>query len=198
MAIATCLTPVKGLRDNRGPSAADPVRMLSYRQMCFLGFLGCAGGLAFALYLQHFKGFEPCPMCIFQRVAMAGAGVFFLIGALHNPRGGGRWVYAVLADLGAIAGAIIAGRHVWLQGLPADQVPACGPTLDYLLGMLPVMEVVQMVLKGDGNCAKIDAQWLGLSLPLWTMIAFIALSFWALATVVLPKLLERRAGLASR
>jgi disulfide bond formation protein DsbB len=164
----------------------------SYRLLSFLGFLGCVGGLAFALYLQHFKGFEPCPMCIFQRVAMAAAGVFFLLGAIHGPKGGGRWVYASLAGLGAIGGALIAARHVWLQNLPADQVPACGPTLDYLLGMLPVMEVVQMVLKGDGNCAKIDAQWLGLSLPTWTLVAFIALILWALLTVVLPKMAQRR------
>jgi disulfide bond formation protein DsbB len=166
--------------------------MVSYRLMSFLGFLGCVSGLAFALYLQHFKGFEPCPMCIFQRVAMAFAGVFFLLGALHGPRGWGRRVYSGLAFLGAIGGVIIAGRHVWLQNLPADQVPACGPTLDYLLGMLPVMEVVQMVLKGDGNCAKIDAQWLGLSLPTWTLVAFVGLGLWAVATLVVPRMAPRR------
>ncbi|MGQ0699329.1 MAG: disulfide bond formation protein B [Panacagrimonas sp.] len=163
--------------------------MPSYRQLSLLGFLACVGGLAFALYLQHFQGFEPCPMCIFQRVAMAGAGLAFLLGALHNPRRGGRWAYSGLALVSAAIGAVIAGRHVWLQSLPADQVPACGPTLDYLLGMLPVMEVVQMVLRGDGNCAKIDAAWLGISLPGWTLIAFIGLSLFVLA---LP-LLARRA-----
>lgn len=166
----------------------------SYRNLSLLGFLACVGGLAFALYLQHFRGYDPCPMCIFQRVAMAAAGLFFLLGAIHAPTGGGRWVYAGLADLAAISGALIAGRHVWLQNLPADQVPACGPTLDYLLGMLPVMEVVQMVLKGDGNCAKIDAAWLGLSLPLWTLIAFVGLSLWAMLTVMLPIVLQRRRG----
>jgi protein dithiol:quinone oxidoreductase len=164
----------------------------SYRLLSFLGFLGCVTGLAFALYLQHFRGFDPCPMCVFQRVAMAAAGAFFLLGAIHGPTGAGRWWYAALAGIAAIGGALIAGRHVWLQNLPADQVPACGPTLDYLLGMLPVMEVVQMVLKGDGNCAKIDAQWLGLSLPTWTLIAFIGLSLWALLSVVLPGLTQRR------
>jgi disulfide bond formation protein DsbB len=159
----------------------------SYRLLSFLGFLGCVGGLAFALYLQHFKGYEPCPMCIFQRVAMAFAGVFFLLGALHGPKGWGRRVYSGLAFLGAVGGVIVAGRHVWLQNLPADQVPACGPTLDYLLGMLPVMEVVQMVLKGDGNCAKIDAQWLGLSLPAWTLVAFVGFALWAVLTVLLSR-----------
>ena len=166
--------------------------MTSYRSLSFLGFLACVGGLAFALYLQHFKGFEPCPMCIFQRIAMLGAGIAFLLGALHGPKGWGRWVYAGLAVASTIIGALIAARHVWLQGLPADQVPACGPTLDYLLGMLPVMEVVTMIMKGDGNCAKIDAQWLGLSLPMWTLITFVGLSFWAVVTAVLPSLAERR------
>ena len=166
--------------------------MPSFRALFFLGFLACLVGLAFALYLQHFHGLEPCPMCIFQRVAMAGAGLMFLLGALHNPPGGGRWVYAGLADLCATAGAFIAGRHVWLQSLPEDQVPACGPTLDYLLELLPVMEVIQMVLKGDGNCAKIDAALLGLSLPAWTLIAFIGLGTWAILAVLVPHMARRK------
>lgn len=163
------------------------VQVLNFRVLALGGFLACVAGLAFALYLQHFQGYEPCPMCIFQRVAMAGAGIVFLLGALHGPRRAGRWVYATLAVLASAGGAAIAGRHVWLQSLPADQVPACGPTLDYLLGMLPVMEVVTMVLKGDGNCAKIDAAWLGVSLPAWTLIAFIGFVLYALLLPVLAR-----------
>jgi disulfide bond formation protein DsbB len=163
-----------------------------FRMLSLGGGLACILGLAFALYLQHFRGYEPCPMCIFQRVAMAGAGVVFLLGAIHGPKAGGRWVYALLAAIGAGAGALIAGRHVWLQSLPPDQVPACGPALDYLLDMMPVMEVVQLVLKGDGNCAKIDAQWLGLSLPMWTMIAFIGFALYALLMPLLSRRSESR------
>ncbi|MDP9142260.1 MAG: disulfide bond formation protein B, partial [Pseudomonadota bacterium] len=96
-------------------------------------------------------------------------------------------VYALLAVLTSAAGAGIAGRHVWLQSLPADQVPACGPTLDYLLEFLPVSEVVSMVLYGDGNCAKIDAAWLGISLPGWTFIAFVGLGIYALLTPIVAK-----------
>lgn len=155
--------------------------MRNFRLLSAGGFAACILGLLFALYLQHYKGYEPCPMCIFQRVAMLAAGLFFLAGALHGPRAGGRWVYALLAFAGAGVGAAIAARHVWLQGLPPDQVPACGPTLDYLMDMFPVTEVVTMILKGDGNCAKIDAQWLGVSLPGWTLIAFVGLALYALA-----------------
>lgn len=150
--------------------------------------------MAFALYLQYAVGLEPCPMCVFQRVAMIACGLVFLVAAIHAPSGVGRWVYAGLAELAAFVGAMIAGRHVWLQGLPADQVPACGPTLDYLIEAFPFLDVVTMIIKGDGNCAKIDAAWLGLSLPAWTLAGFAALSVLAMAAVLLPKILNRSAA----
>lgn len=166
---------------------------LTFRHLSLLGAIACFGGLAFAIvYLQHLRGYEPCPMCIFQRVAMAAAGVFFLVGAVHGPRAWGRWVYSAGALFAAAIGAGIAWRHVWLQSLPADQVPACGPTLDYLLSFLPITEVVTMILKGDGNCAKIDAQWLGITLPGWTLITFIGCALLALLNPVLAARFERR------
>ena len=161
----------------------------SYRTFAAFGFLACAGGIAFALYLQYGRNLEPCPMCIFQRIAMIATGVIFLIATLHGPQASGRWVYAGLATLTAAAGAGVAGRQVWLQSLPPDQVPACGPTLNYLLHMLPFSKVITTVLKGDGNCAKIEGVWLGITLPGWTLIAFIALAVLALSS---PMLARRR------
>jgi protein dithiol:quinone oxidoreductase len=166
---------------------------LSFRQLFALGFLACVAGMAVALYLEHFRGLEPCPLCVFQRVAMIAAGLVFLAGAIHGPRGGGRWAYAIGAALAAGAGIGLASRHLWLQSLPADQVPACGPTLDYLMDMLPLREVVELVLKGDGECAKVDGRVLGLSLPGWTLIAFVGLAAYAL----LVPFLSRHSG-ASR
>lgn len=163
-----------------------------FRWLSLGGFLACVAGMAFALYLQYYKGYEPCPMCIFQRVAMIASGVFFLAAAIHGPKAWGRWVYAALAGLAATAGGLISARHVWLQSLPEDQVPACGPTLAYLMDMFPLKEVVTMILKGDGNCAKIDAQWLGLSLPMWTLIAFIGLAAYAISTAVLANVFEKQ------
>jgi disulfide bond formation protein DsbB len=160
---------------------------LPFRALCALGFAACAFAMAFALYLEHFKGYEPCPMCIFQRVAMVATALVFLVGALHGPQTAGRWTYAGLAALTAGGGAAIAARHVWLQHLPADQVPACGPTLKYLLDILPFTEVVAKVLRGDANCAKIDAEWLGLALPTWTLVAFIGLALYALAAPALAR-----------
>ncbi len=159
----------------------------SIRALFALGFAACAGGMAFVLYLQHFQGLEPCPMCVFQRVAMVAAGVVFLVGALHAPGGRVAWAYSGLAALASGAGAGIAGRHVWLQGLPPDQVPACGPTLEYLMDMLPLTEVVRTILRGDGNCAVIDGSFLGLSLPGWALVAFIGLALLALAAPVFAR-----------
>lgn len=158
------------------------------RALFALGFAACAGGMAFVLYLEHFRGLEPCPMCVFQRVAMVAAGLAFLVGMLHGPRGAlGRWTYSGLAALASAAGAGIAARHVWLQGLPPDQVPACGPTLEYLMGMLPFTEVVRTILRGDGNCAVIDWSFLGLSLPGWALVAFSGLTLLALAAPIIAR-----------
>ncbi|WP_043112012.1 disulfide bond formation protein B [Solimonas flava] len=166
---------------------------LNFRLLCLLGFVACYGALAFAIvYLQNTLGYEPCPFCIFQRVAMAVVGAIFLIAAIHGPRDWGRRVYAGLAALASLVGIGIAWRHVWLQSLPPDQVPACGPTLDYLMEMMPVNEVVMTVLRGDGNCAKIDAQWLGIALPGWVLISFIGLTLYSLLLPVLARTLERR------
>lgn len=144
---------------------------LTFRKLALLGFLACAAAMAFALYLQYAKGEVPCPLCIFERIAMIGTGLVFLIAALHAPRGGGRWVYAVLTALVALVGIGLSARHIWLQSLPLDQVPACGPALGYLLKMLPVTQVVQLVLKGDGSCAVITSRVFGVSLPIWVFIA---------------------------
>lgn len=128
-----------------------------------------------ALYLQHYQGLDPCPLCVFQRVAVICFGVFALLAALHSPREWGQRAYAGLMALSAAAGIVVAGRHVWLQHLPADQVPSCGPGLDFWIAALPWQQVIQQVFQGSGECAKIDWMLLGLSLPMWTLMLFIGL-----------------------
>ncbi len=119
-------------------------------------------------------------MCIFQRIAMLGCGIGFALGLLVANKPAGRWAASGLAMLSALGGAAIAARHVWLQGLPDDMVPACGPPLETLVNMMPWSEVFAVVLRGDGNCAIIDAAFLGLSLPGWTMLVFAAFALWSL------------------
>lgn len=153
----------------------------SFRAQCLLGFAVCAALLGFALYTQLRGGLQPCPLCIFQRIAFAALGLVFLVAGLHAPSGaGGRRAYGVLALLAAGLGMAIAGRHVWLQHLPPDQVPTCGPGLDYMLEAMPLSGVVRKVLTGSGECAKVDWTFLGLSMPEWSLLWFVLLALWVL------------------
>jgi disulfide bond formation protein DsbB len=159
--------------------------ILPNRRVCYwLGFLLCAGLVGYALFLQYVKNEEPCPLCIFQRVAVIALGVVFLIAALHNPMRRGAIVYAVVLLLIAGVGAGIAGRHVYLQNLPKDLVPECGPGLNYMLDVFPLGEVINKVLRGSGECAE-AGKWrlLGLTIPGWTLVAFVGMGIGALIQV---------------
>ena len=118
-----------------------------------VGFLVCGGLIAFALYLQHVQGEDPCPLCILQRIAFIGMMIVFVIGALHGPARRGAVVYSTLAAIVALIGGSIAGRQVWLQSLPADRVPACGPGLEYMLDRFPLSKALEKILAGSGECA---------------------------------------------
>jgi disulfide bond formation protein DsbB len=152
-----------------------PDNLPSRRILNFAGFAVCCGLMGFALFAQHVLLLDPCPLCVFQRVAVISIGVIFLVAALHNPSGAGRIVYAMLLGVAAVAGASVAGRHAWLQQLPPDKVPSCGPGLDYMLETLPFTEVLGKVFTGSGECAEIVWQFLGLSMPAWVLVWMVGL-----------------------
>jgi disulfide bond formation protein DsbB len=141
--------------------------------------------MAYALYSQHFLGLEPCPLCIFQRVAVISLGVLFLIAAIHSAGRVGRWIYAALLLSVSLAGSAVSARHVWLQNLPPDQVPSCGPGLDFMLDTFPFTEVLNMVLSGSGECAEISWSFLGLSMPAWTLIGLLGLGIFGVVVNLL-------------
>ncbi|MDQ3289487.1 MAG: disulfide bond formation protein B [Pseudomonadota bacterium] len=150
---------------------------ISFRNLFLFGFLACAGLLAYAIYTQLHAGLEPCPLCIFQRVAFAALGLVFLIGALHAPKGNvGKRTYGVLAGMAALVGIAVAGNHVRLQNLPADEIPSCGPGLGYMMEVMPVTGVIRKVMTGSGECAKVDWSFLGLSMPVWSLLWFVGLA----------------------
>lgn len=152
--------------------------------MLFLyGFLVCVGLTGLALYFQYVMELEPCPLCIFQRVAVIATGAVLLLGAIHNSGPIGRRIYGLLAMLTAGTGLGIAGRQVWLQHLPPDQVPECGPGLDYMLESFPLGKTLEMVLKGSGECAEVQWTFLTLSIPEWMIGAFSAFVLFGLYLV---------------
>ncbi len=155
-----------------------------------VGVVSCVGLIAYALYSQYALGFEPCPLCIFQRVAVMVMGLIFLLAVIHHPRGRGAHLYGFLGLLAAMAGALIAGRHVWIQAQPPGTVAACGATLDYMLDILPVTDVITKVLSGSGECAEINWTLFGLSMPWWVLFACIGLGLWTIwVNIIAPALL---------
>lgn len=150
----------------------------NYRVISALLFLASLIGMAFALYLEHVQGLEPCPLCVFQRIGLIVMGFFALIAWIHNPVSIVlKRLYVLLGTLGILWSVGVAARHVWLQHLPADQVPSCGPGLDYWLETLPMKAVLQQVLTGSGECAQVDWSFLGQSLPTWSLLFFSVLLF---------------------
>ena len=167
-------------------------RALAPRTLNLAGFLACAALLGFALYSQFALGLEPCPLCIFQRIGVAFTGVCFLIAAVHNPQRYGRYVYAALIGLGALATAGVAARHVYVQHLPPGSLPSCGAPLAILLKFTPVFTLIKKVLTGSGECGEVNWRFLGLAMPTWVLI-------WALALGALGFYANlRRAGLRAR
>ena len=135
-------------------------------------FICCAALLATAFNMEYVMGLEPCPLCWLQRYAFMAVGLIALAGAIHNPVAVGGRIYGVLLMIFAGLGIGLAGRQLWLQSLPPGEVPACGPSVDYMLEVLPWREVLETALRGTGDCAEVTWRFLGLSIPGWTSIFF--------------------------
>lgn len=141
-----------------------------------LGFLGCVFLLAMGAYFQFVQKLNPCPLCISQRLGILATGIVFLIAALHNPAQKGTTRYAIAGAITALLGASISTRHVWLQHLPPDEVPECGPDLAYMFDNFPLFDTLKLMLSGTGDCAKVDWTLFGFSMPVWTLLAFLMLA----------------------
>ena len=139
------------------------------------GFLVCTGLVAFALYLQHYQGQDPCPLCIVQRVAYIVLGAVFLVAAVHGPGRTGALVYGGLLAIVAALGAAVAARHVWLQHLPKDRIPECGPGLEYMLRKYPPPQALEKIFSGSGECSESGWSFLGLSIAEWSLAWLVVL-----------------------
>ncbi|TNF01727.1 MAG: disulfide bond formation protein B [Gammaproteobacteria bacterium] len=147
--------------------------MPSSRQVFLLMFVACLSLILVALYMQHVMELTPCYLCITQRVFVMLTGGIALLAFLHNR---GLRIYGALTALSALSGSFFSGKQLWLQSLPEDQVPACGPPAEYLFDVFSFNQAVGMLLRGDGNCAEVQWTFLGLSIPGWTLICFLGLA----------------------
>lgn len=140
------------------------------------GLQAIFGGLLISVavfYFQNHLQLEPCYLCITQRVFIIAIALVCATAVLHNPHQYGKKIYAGLSTLLALIGGYFSIKQLWLQSLPEDKVPACGVPVDYLFDVFSLLEAISHLLKGDGNCAEVQWQLLGISMPGWVLVAFI-------------------------
>lgn len=152
---------------------------ISRRWLYLAGALAVVGLFCFGLYLQYVLRLEPCPLCMIQRVIFIAIGLLFFIAGLHNAKHLGAKIYAVLIALFSLGGVAVAARHIWIQHLPKDQVPGCGPGLDYMLQNFPLSEVWQELLHGSGECAEKGWTFFTLGIPEWSLVWYVLLGLFA-------------------
>ncbi len=145
---------------------------MNFRAAAALAALACALLLSFGYYLQYVRGLDPCPLCLVQRGFFYAVMAVFIVAAIHAPARRGQAAYGALGALFAAGGLAAAGRQVWLQHLPADKVPQCGPDLYFMLENFPLSRVLKTLLSGTGECAVVDWTFLGLSIAEWSLAWF--------------------------
>lgn len=137
-------------------------------------------GLVIAAFMFQIIGYyDPCPLCILQRWAflfIAICGALLFIPNLHAVISK---LLLFIASLFALGGSIVAGRQIYLQHLPVDQIPTCAPPMDFLMDTLPFFEVIQTILLGDGNCAEYQWRFI-FNFAEWALLFFIGLLFYNL------------------
>lgn len=147
--------------------------MAGTRKYYGLGFILITMLLLTSLYLQFYDGFQPCPLCTLQRIAFLLLGVFYLIGWIFYRWGVVRIASSVLALLSALAGLGLSGRQVWLQHFPSANGSECGVSLQYMLQVLPINEVVQRIFEGTAECSARGWEFLNLNMAEWSLAWFV-------------------------
>jgi protein dithiol:quinone oxidoreductase len=149
------------------------------RWMYLLGGVTVVTLYCSALFLQYVLRQEPCPLCMIQRVIFIAIGMLFFIAALHNAKQFGAKTYSLLIALTTLSGVAVALRHIWIQHLPKDQVPSCGPGLDYLIKNFPISDVWREVFHGSGECAEKGWTFMTLGIPEWALVWYVLLGIFA-------------------
>jgi disulfide bond formation protein DsbB len=160
------------------------LQIISNRWLYLAGALFAGSLMGFALFLQYVKHQDPCPLCMVQRVVFIAILVVFALATLHGPKRVGEKIYAALIVLLSMSGVGVATRHIWIQHLPKDQVPACGPGLDYMLETMPMGDVLQKLMHGSGECAAKGWTFLTLGIPEWSLLCYLALAALSVLIVV--------------
>ncbi|HVE43972.1 MAG TPA: disulfide bond formation protein B [Gammaproteobacteria bacterium] len=128
--------------------------------------------LCFGLYLQFYDGIMPCPLCVLQRICFLFLGVVYGAGIFVYRKQLANLIVSRLSACVALLGMFLAGRQVWLQHYPPANPDECGVSLQYMMEMLPMHEVLQKVIAGTAECATRGWDFLSLNMAEWALLWF--------------------------
>jgi disulfide bond formation protein DsbB len=125
-----------------------------------------------SFYFQYFKGLQPCPLCIMQRICVFG--LFFLT-SLGLYLGSIARAHHVAFFQGCVAlmGTYFASRQLWLENFASEQGATCMPGLDTLMQYFSWTDVAKALFFGSGDCATVTWEWMGISMPGWALLYFV-------------------------
>ena len=140
-------------------------------RIALMSALICAGLLSAAFYLEFVSGLVPCALCLAQRAVFALICIACLLYLL--PYYGSRLIFGLLSFVSSGLGIWLASRQLWLQSLPEDQLPACGPDIYFILERFHIFDGLKTMFFGSGNCAEVQWTFLNLSIPGWTLLFYV-------------------------
>lgn len=155
------------------------------RTLFFAVFFLCFGLVAGAYWFQHGpQQQQPCPLCILQRYLYLGIGLVALLAGLHGPDLVGRRIYAALIWLLALMGV---GLTAW-QLSKGDTMTSClsDPIGEFVQSLPSAQWFEGKLFFATGGCADKYPPTFGLSLAVWSLICFAALSMIATFIVLRP------------
>lgn len=144
----------------------------------------CFTFLLFAYLLEYYHHLKPCALCVLQRVVLWILGIGFIIAWMHSGPRWLRYMYSIFLLIFSVVGIGLASRQIWIHHLPMDQAPSCIASMERLLAVHPVFEVLTLIVTGSGDCAKESFLLLGLSLAAWSLLAFVILGICAVVGIL--------------
>ncbi|WP_417695339.1 disulfide bond formation protein B [Pseudomonas sp.] len=144
------------------------------RFLFFMASIAAALVFGIASYLEYAVGLTPCSLCVLQRLCLMLFLMNCLAACLHGPAQKGSIFYGAMGLVFASSGLTLAWRQVLVQGDSLEQLPDC---IDHLKAVSSWWGAVHRVLEGAIDCASITWTLFDLSLPEWSLLFFLAVSF---------------------
>lgn len=162
----------------------------NYRRLNGLGFIVCAGAIAFTTaYLQEQLAQEPCILCALTRLITLTVASIFLLAFLHNPGSIGQRIYGFVGFLLTLTGIAATLKHVWIhaQLISSSAIANCELNVSQkVFDTIPTVDTLSAIFQGASECNVSQWTLLGLSIPEQALILF------SILLIITWKLIRRR------